>query len=365
MPTTITIPRANNATYRLIPMIGGEEYVLKNSDTVIVTVKQRSGVVPVIEKRLTPADYQGGQLILEFLPSDTDIAPGGYLYDCAIYIGEEFYTFVQPSSFVVGSVVTRYEGDGGAPAGEIRNYTTISGAIERAETVYSDDYTLLKNKPRIGGTELVGDVSFEELGLVSFVNEEAQNSITLRTADTISDSSTNSMVAGAGAVRDFVLEAISGVETIRLELVGELPEAGQANVIYLVPNGDIHDEYIWMSSAWELIGTTAIDLSDYAKISYVDEQAAAKADKSTAIDLTLTADWVGSAAPYTQTVAVPGITSAANCIYDVAADVTAAQLEAYETARIVVRVQGADSLTFSAFGDKPVVAIPLTVVIVG
>lgn len=53
-----------------------------------------------------------------------------------------------------------------------------------------------------------------------------------------------------------------------IEVVTELPETGEANVIYLVPKQDedennVFDEYIWINDDWELIGTTDVDLSNY------------------------------------------------------------------------------------------------------
>lgn len=55
---------------------------------------------------------------------------------------------------------------------------------------------------------------------------------------------------------------------VKIEVVTELPETGEANVIYLVPKQDedennIFDEYLYINDEWELIGSTAIDLSDY------------------------------------------------------------------------------------------------------
>jgi len=54
---------------------------------------------------------------------------------------------------------------------------------------------------------------------------------------------------------------------ITISAVTTLPTTGiKTNVIYLVPNsgtaGNIKDEYIYQNNAWELIGTTEVDLSD-------------------------------------------------------------------------------------------------------
>ena len=54
----------------------------------------------------------------------------------------------------------------------------------------------------------------------------------------------------------------------RFQKVNVLPATGEPNVIYLVPKAtpetsNACDEYIWQDNAWELIGSTDIDLSGY------------------------------------------------------------------------------------------------------
>ncbi len=50
--------------------------------------------------------------------------------------------------------------------------------------------------------------------------------------------------------------------TLKFQKVDSLPTAGESNVIYLVPKAgsgdDVHDEYIYIDGAWELIGSTQI-----------------------------------------------------------------------------------------------------------
>ena len=54
---------------------------------------------------------------------------------------------------------------------------------------------------------------------------------------------------------------------LEIEFVDELPETGEAGVLYLVPVEDGEDpnnyeEYIWAEDEWELIGSTAVDISN-------------------------------------------------------------------------------------------------------
>ncbi len=63
---------------------------------------------------------------------------------------------------------------------------------------------------------------------------------------------------------DNLIGQITGVSVV---IVQELPSSGQSNVIYFVPKtgstNDTYDEYMWISSNWEHIGSTDIDLSNY------------------------------------------------------------------------------------------------------
>ena len=57
-----------------------------------------------------------------------------------------------------------------------------------------------------------------------------------------------------------------GGKGAKIEVVTELPETGEANVIYLVPKetedeNNVFDEYLYINNEWELIGSTAIDIS--------------------------------------------------------------------------------------------------------
>lgn len=67
-------------------------------------------------------------------------------------------------------------------------------------------------------------------------------------------------------IPSYLMGRIAGSKNARTVVVDELPETGEPNIIYLVPkqttgDNDIFDEYIWVENDWELIGSTAIDIS--------------------------------------------------------------------------------------------------------
>ena len=85
----------------------------------------------------------------------------------------------------------------------------------------------------------------------------------------------NQLTNGAGyqtasQVQTAINTAISGITGIDYQIVSSLPTTGNKGTIYLLANSssetqNIYDEYIYVNSKWEKIGTTAVDLSDYIK----------------------------------------------------------------------------------------------------
>lgn len=66
-----------------------------------------------------------------------------------------------------------------------------------------------------------------------------------------------------------------------ISIVQELPQSGDSHTVYFVPaitSGvtNVYDEYMYISNTWEMIGSTAIDLTDYATKIYVDNGLALK-----------------------------------------------------------------------------------------
>lgn len=91
--------------------------------------------------------------------------------------------------------------------------------------------------------------------------------------------------------------------SLRFKVVDELPQIGEKGIIYLVPTKEIklytiendtlfydtkplsnieeyniREEYIWIDNKWELLGTTKIDLADYATKEEVNQSLDNKLD---------------------------------------------------------------------------------------
>lgn len=82
----------------------------------------------------------------------------------------------------------------------------------------------------------------------------------------------NQLTNGAGyqtasEVQSAITEAIGDITGFEFQIVEDLPGTGENGIIYLVSNNgsgqNIYDEYIWTGTAFEKIGTTDVDLSNY------------------------------------------------------------------------------------------------------
>lgn len=129
--------------------------------------------------------------------------------------------------------------------------------------------------------EAIGQDIYElRQGVLGVINDDVTT-----TDSTWSSNKINNLIGGIEltltqiqqdyATKQFVLDAIDGLQSIRIEKVDVLPPTGETNVIYLVPSTsstqeNIFDEYIWVDNQWELIGTTEVDLSNYATLTDLD-----------------------------------------------------------------------------------------------
>ena len=70
----------------------------------------------------------------------------------------------------------------------------------------------------------------------------------------------------ASAVNDAIASAVASAAHISFQVVDALPETGENNVIYLVPDAEdsvVKNQSMWIDGAWVSLGSTRVDLSNY------------------------------------------------------------------------------------------------------
>lgn len=106
--------------------------------------------------------------------------------------------------------------------------------------------------------------------------------------------------------------------------------------------------------------------AQYARGDHIHPTDNTRAAASISVSATLAAaGWTGSAAPYTQTVAVPGLGANQNGHTQIADGSTPAQRAAARYANMTKTAQAAGSITITADGTKPSIDIPITIVLEG
>lgn len=90
-------------------------------------------------------------------------------------------------------------------------------------------------------------------------------------APTASAGTNTTQVATTAFVTTAIANAVGDITGIDFSVVTALPSTGVKGTIYLLSNGgsnsNSYDEYIWVNSTFEKIGTTDVDLSGFVKTS--------------------------------------------------------------------------------------------------
>lgn len=66
-------------------------------------------------------------------------------------------------------------------------------------------------------------------------------------------------------------EKLTHIASQTIKIVDQLPETGEANVLYLYKENDtIYSQYIWDANTWHLIGNEHVDLNNYYTKAEID-----------------------------------------------------------------------------------------------
>ena len=91
-----------------------------------------------------------------------------------------------------------------------------------------------------------------------------------------------------GASMAYTNKKVSESAGLHREIVTSLPATGDENIIYMVldqtaSSPDIYDEWLWTNGAYEHIGSTRVDLTDYYNKTQVDTALSGKANTATSL----------------------------------------------------------------------------------
>lgn len=136
-----------------------------------------------------------------------------------------------------------------------------SGNAGTSQVVKGDDSRLRDNRNPNPHTHSKADITDFPTNISAFNNDSG---FITNTVNNLANYYLKTQTYTQTEVDNLISAAVSG----RFQKVNTLPASGQPNVIYLVPKADPEtsntcDEYIWQDNAWELIGSTEVDLSDY------------------------------------------------------------------------------------------------------
>ena len=189
-------------------------------------------------------------------------------------------------SEAIAAAKTETETQVGAAKSEIK---TTTDDHETRIAAIEDAYATSESVTALGNTSLAATSTEEETYQVkvSTTGTVATGlSITVDTKD----------IASAAALSALDTKVTEHIELaagtyLEVEVVDSLDSVTEpkTNKLYLVPNtgkgNNVKDEYIYTNNTWELIGTTEVDLTPYAKTADVNAALALKADQ-TALDST-------------------------------------------------------------------------------
>lgn len=125
---------------------------------------------------------------------------------------------------------------------------------------------------------------------------------------------------------------------------------------------------VWIAPNGGEYGVAGIGMDGEESLSLIEIARIVKEKYFTSTETTATlvaSAWEGTTAPFTQTISVEGMTSATQGTVNVSESATDEQFRAAAYAILRKTAQGTNSITVKAYGEKPTVDIPLTVIMGG
>lgn len=160
-------------------------------------------------------------------------------------------------------------------------------AIDAHKKDFGNPHKVTKSQIGLGSVDNTADmnkpVSHQQRAALDLKQDKLSPDQLEKIANALTDASMFDKAGDAAKVKADLLIEIGKLGKVEIISVSVLPETGKSGAIYLVPSakpGDknLKDEYLWIDGAWELIGSTAVDLSGYAKSDDVERALSEKQD---------------------------------------------------------------------------------------
>ena len=178
-----------------------------------------------------------------------------------------------------------------------------ANSADLASVATSGSYNDLTNKPTIDATLSSTSENAVQNKVVKNALDNKQHTLTQGSRITI----TNNVISADSEIDDNasissttktwsiskIAQAIATISSLNIEIVNTLPTQDiSTTTIYFVPKttaeqNNIYDEYIYINNAWELIGTTEIDLTNYYTKTQTDNLLLAKQPTTLATSVTI------------------------------------------------------------------------------
>ena len=157
-----------------------------------------------------------------------------------------------------------------------RGFNMIKGTEPFSITYAADIDLAIQNN----NFPILSESTINDNDLIEFINPTANKRYTIKKKDLKTSLNIPTKTSELTNDNNFVTTSevsklISSLENVTIKIVEALPSSGESNIIYFVSKtpktDDTYDEYIWINNAWEHIGSTDIDLSDYYTKSEINE----------------------------------------------------------------------------------------------